>query len=474
MATTNFVDNTGSIDASWLNDVDERVYGVLTPQMYGAVGNGVADDTIALENWLTALGSGSFETTIVGPRQGYLPAGKYKHTRTLTLVNNTHIRGSVRNSTLQPTSAANPALIQEGGSLIESITLDGTNTTGTVGLSIAEQGSVETIGVCRDFEAARFTGTGATAFSIADAVNWRFDNCQFWDNEDGGLLQFVSNTNPSELYFDNCTFKSNNRHGLVVQATNNTTFNHCIFELNNEFGILIKTNRSTIENLKLDSCYFEANQFSTAEGAARNALYQVYIEGAKVSIRDTYFFSSTVYAKSIDFRSAKDFVLDHNEIYNQPGQILVDAASSGWSINWPLTNGNEVGTITDTSKVLKYSQIQNNILYGAGSNNPTVSASEKAIDNAISIANTATDVSFTSISTGLICIRDGTSGASGLIWVGTSTAVLISQVTNGGTSITVTPSTANSINLSISSSTLSIENLSGGTASIRIMSFLLS
>ena len=64
---------------------------VLTPDTYGAAGNGTTDDTIALQNWLSAVANGN--------RRGMLQSGKiYKITSALTAstanVNNFHIDGN--------------------------------------------------------------------------------------------------------------------------------------------------------------------------------------------------------------------------------------------------------------------------------------------------------------------------------------------------------------------------------------------
>jgi hypothetical protein len=52
----------------------------LTPQMFGAVGNGVADDTVALQAWVAACETNSLNG---GGYLGYLPAGTYKRTATI-------------------------------------------------------------------------------------------------------------------------------------------------------------------------------------------------------------------------------------------------------------------------------------------------------------------------------------------------------------------------------------------------------
>lgn len=107
MATINFVDRVTPINASWLNDVDAATYegaGVFTSagtgavartvqaklrefvsvKDFGAVGDGVADDTDAVKNAIAYLrsrqnGSGRFGGSI------YFPTGFYKLTDTIEL-----------------------------------------------------------------------------------------------------------------------------------------------------------------------------------------------------------------------------------------------------------------------------------------------------------------------------------------------------------------------------------------------------
>ncbi len=52
----------------------------LTPQDFGAIGDGNHDDTAALQSWIAACESDSYG----GGREGYVPAGQYRRTRTLT------------------------------------------------------------------------------------------------------------------------------------------------------------------------------------------------------------------------------------------------------------------------------------------------------------------------------------------------------------------------------------------------------
>jgi len=76
MATTTFVDRQTPIMASWLNDVNNFVYGgIVNAKMYGVVGDGVTDDTAA------------FAAAFAASDAVYVPAGTYLVSN-ITLTNN--------------------------------------------------------------------------------------------------------------------------------------------------------------------------------------------------------------------------------------------------------------------------------------------------------------------------------------------------------------------------------------------------
>jgi hypothetical protein len=82
------VDKTGELDGKVATLSEEMSEQSVTPQMFGAVADGVADDSDAIQ---TALNKGGMV---------YLPAGRYKITKTLTIGSNTTMMGAGDNSVI--------------------------------------------------------------------------------------------------------------------------------------------------------------------------------------------------------------------------------------------------------------------------------------------------------------------------------------------------------------------------------------
>lgn len=79
MASTTYTDyTTPAVNAAWLNDVNDRVYDdVINVKNYGAVGDGITNDTAAIQAALDAAGS---TTEVIFPKGTYLCSASLKLT----------------------------------------------------------------------------------------------------------------------------------------------------------------------------------------------------------------------------------------------------------------------------------------------------------------------------------------------------------------------------------------------------------
>ena len=110
--------------------VCEKLEQTVSVKDFGAVGDGVTDDTAAFSNWLTAI-SGS---------AGYLPAGTYL-TSPFTMPNNTAIFGDgARTTVIKMLSGSNGNLLEGtagAGVVISGVTLNGNKVGNTSGRCIS-------------------------------------------------------------------------------------------------------------------------------------------------------------------------------------------------------------------------------------------------------------------------------------------------------------------------------------------------
>lgn len=348
---------TGTDDSGSFIDLATHQAQGLFPQalisalQFGADKTGVADAITILTNWVTFLGTGNFEGSIVGEREGFLPAGKYKITSTFTITQDTTVRGVYKESVIVPTFDADTAVVQQTGSTLESIVINGPNATGQcIGLDVGNAATATNTWTTKVIVAG-FTTTDSVGLRYDSATYSHFFECWFTDNYHGAhIFNSGSTTTPSVGSFINCEFKSNEARGLFAQGGSNIEWINCNFELNGAQGIYLNVGASEdISLFTFENCWVEANQLDFASGGARNAEFQVLARGRSIRFNNTHFFGNTNEAKAINFNNGVDFVFDANEVFNQAGTILVDGTSRGNFVNWPESNGDYFSLVTDSS-----------------------------------------------------------------------------------------------------------------------------
>jgi hypothetical protein len=239
---------------------------------FGAIGNGIADDTAA------------FQAAINAGRSIYIPAGTYVITTIFVPYDRTII-GAGRTATFI-TSVSNQPMINLGApssakTQMSNFTIQGSNNpafTNQHGLSFpATAGSGVYDSVFSDMEIRLCGGNGIDikiqAGSFAGMFYCSFndvkvqDNLGYGANFQGGLF--------NGTVFTNCIFNSNGLGGVyyhdMTSQTQAQNYINCYFEANGNgtadaFGIWIDQLAS---NLQLDGCFIEAN-------GSGNASYQSY------------------------------------------------------------------------------------------------------------------------------------------------------------------------------------------------------
>lgn len=253
------------------NDELKRVI----PQMYGAKGNGSADDTVALQNALNAV----YNYGIV-----YIPGGEYKLTNTLT------IPSTWKNSRLYSDGNAkliamhnndclvfNQDNVENGNIIIDNLIIDGPNpafhslsdfTSTGAGLKL-------TTAYHNKFSKLRINGFKYGIEIVQGIGNMFNEDCYPRFNEVGVYLHGnATNFNT----FAECSIRENYRYGIHISGLdsglNNPLMNvisNCLIESNKPYvasdmtddtGIGIKLERT--DCTVISGCYTENNQTTIA------------------------------------------------------------------------------------------------------------------------------------------------------------------------------------------------------------------
>lgn len=334
---------------SMIQGACSNAWDFMTPSQIADVQAGtlLEDVTTALQEWIAALGTGTYEGSISGTRSGYLPAGKYRVSSTITIPANTTIYGIPTNSVLRPAStftADTPVLDIRAGVNLYGITVDGVDAVDINGYAIPDSESV--LGnhtLMQRCWAARLTRTGISGgygFYVETGVGNTFNDCWATGCYFGLLMKNTSQPAFSTLQtFNQCVFRENTIGAHIVSG-HKVAFNSCDFEASAENGLYLNSASvaSAIDNISCTNCWFENNWLSKS-GAARNAEYDIEIIGANYFTARQCEMSQTgpLGPKNLHIQSSSlNFVLDDNA-YNffNYDTIAVDANCTGTINNWP-------------------------------------------------------------------------------------------------------------------------------------------
>jgi hypothetical protein len=304
---------------------------------YGAVGNGVTDDTAAIQTAGSAAQTGKIPL--------FFPGGRYKYSSNLAFTNIPAVYGVPDNTVLLPTAAVTVALTITTNdanlygvpnmTVVSGIEIDGTNTTGATGIKMGVNGATVTARVTLDKVHVRmFQGAGGKGLHLIDTVETSITESLFTKNYVNVHIEGTIVSAPTTTYFTRCNIREAITNGVTILNGYMIVFRECIIEANQRYGIYSVPGASqAVLGLKVENSWFEGN------GSDNTSLYyDIYADGTASSgavspiIRDSEFYST---CKSIYLKNAQDFVIDHVRVYPQTaGDIVIVDNTVGYINNW--------------------------------------------------------------------------------------------------------------------------------------------
>lgn len=310
---------------------------------YGAVGDGVADDTAEIQAAIDAC----FATG----KNLWIPAGTYLVTG-LTLnnavyANHFSIYGEGRNKTIirKYATSSTPVLtigatstIFQANVSIEGITFDGLNST--------------TAATVRSYDMARSVFSdclfyrGAITHEIVGAVAVQYYNCMFDAGQYGIKLGWVSglNSTPNELLFNGCQIVNNTLWGVYLEHGAVCVLDSCEIETNGTTGnsstggvyasnlASLDSGLTNVVGIIAQNCWLEDNRgrasFHFNDG--RNTVENCFFVANANSTYDIYVTGGTYKASNLSFMNAKTYNI-YETSTSAVGSKVVDLVGSGFT-----------------------------------------------------------------------------------------------------------------------------------------------
>jgi hypothetical protein len=228
----------------------EKLRDVVSVKDFGAVGDGVADDTAAIQTAInTCFGVGGLE-----PDALVFPTGIYKVMSPITWNRPVRLVGSCKNGAVLKAGAAMNAVIQ-GSTTIGDTNLtsrslfDGININGN---SLAQRG-INGVTNHSTFTGLWVYGTLSAALEIGYGWCNLFFNveCSF-NSGDGMILYNEANQN----LVQSCKLFDNSGSGVVISGSRAVRITNTVIEANRKTGVYIQYG---VTGFAIDTCYFESN-----------------------------------------------------------------------------------------------------------------------------------------------------------------------------------------------------------------------
>lgn len=271
----------------------ERVYNEnaergVNAKWFGAKGDGVSDDTVAIQNAIDSLNNGG---TI------YFPKGEYLIEKTIYLKSNIRLMGDSANTILKKETAGNAFDATNLHNIsVESLNVENTNNGGiffkfkgtnniyisninikgignvayTEGISIREGDNATIVNSYFKGTTGHCVAVGTNTLSpVGKCENITVDNCIFEDfgtidggmgiDVSGGVYPDGSFEEVKNVRISNSTFKNGNSNGLKIQIVKDLIFTSNVVEGNADIGVVLNAQNTLLKNIVVSDNIFSAN-----------------------------------------------------------------------------------------------------------------------------------------------------------------------------------------------------------------------
>jgi hypothetical protein len=299
----------------------------------------------------------------------YIPEGTYRLDSNIIIPPSVSITGTGDTTILKPGAAVTVCLNQYYTSFIHDLYIDGTNTTGAIGILCGDPAGAGVGAIITNVRVQYFKGAGGVGISLQKALRVKINKCYVFNNTKGLHIASGADGYPTTSWISESTFSRSIEEGVLQECGYQIIFNKCIFESNQKEGFKIDAVKDTFKGALRD-CWFENNWYLDATRNTSRWSLTVLGNG----------FSSGVYLENLFFAGpgaaeAKSIYLDNvnwttlSEITptNPPGAVDNIKIVNALSVVTVIDNGgrNTLGSITNVDNCVIYYPVYANI-YGSG------------------------------------------------------------------------------------------------------------